>query len=1653
MGTFYKFTILLWKNSIIMKRLWYRIVLELLLSLMFTSFILSIRSVSHEILYKSYNYTLLNIDKLPRRLANDINNTLELAYVPSTSDAVKTVIDDVQKTLGTAMRVQGFHSEFDFENYIKFSSKPSEILAGIVFHQKFNDIKDTLPLQVRYSLRFSSAPRSPIEMMIRKKREGWLTDALFPAVAGKGPRNYRSSYGGEPGYFVEGFLAVQHAVDKAIIQYHRRNTVKDKSNITPLVFVKRFPSPSLTKDEFHNFLPLIFPFSILLVFSITVLSAVRSVVSEKENKSKEYLRMMGLSKFLLWSAYFFVFFVRFLLTILFLIVILFSKIAYLPIIRHSDISLVFVFLMCFAIVSIIFSFMISTFFSKTKMASSVGFLIYFISYLPYAYIQSNYKNLTLSKKLFSCLLSNVAMHLGITLLIKSEIKGTGLHWKELRQPVTTEDDLSFGYILGMLLFDSFIYALVIWYMESVFPGEYGIPQPWNFFLMPSYWFKNSKFIVTVEDTCEVDLKNEYIEDDPTGLVPRIQIRHLWKVFTKGNTTKAAVKDLTLNFYEGQITVLLGHNGAGKTTTLSMLTGMFPPTSGEAHICGYAISKNIAQIRKSLGFCPQHDILFDYMTVSEHLYFYAGLKGLSRQECHEEIIRILNTLNLEEKRNTLSKHLSGGMKRKLSISIALIGKSKVVILDEPTAGMDPISRRVTWNLIQEYKRGCTILLTTHYMDEADLLGDRIAIMANGTLQCCGSSLFLKQKYGAGYHMIIVKDSHCNIEKIFHIVHQVVPNATLESNSDTELSFILPKETTNMVGEMVDLKMDRQSQRTGNNEEEESIYGGEEKSTYFLKTLPKHDLSSMTFNTGCTLYCQQFYAMFVKKAIYSWRNWKMTFICLLTPLLYISLLLSIFRSPLHKDGPLLKLDLSPYGKTIVPFSISGNSSVTQEILNYIEILVTDKGQSLQEVKGDLEEFLRNSRSCIEDCIVAFSIKVNKTNIVATALFNNEAFHSPATSLTVVDNILFLLFCGPKASLEVFNKPQPHQVISAEKHFFGFSNGYVLAFILNFGLATLASSFSRQTVTERVVGVKHIQFVSGVYVLSFWLSALMWDLISFFIFYFLLMGLFRAFDMKIFFEHVQSLNILFMFILYGWSIIPLMYLMSFFFSQSSRAEFILFLFNIFSGFISVFFDSLIHFKVFDLGEYSEIVTSSFLLIPNYTFGMSMKGFFEIFQANKLCAIAPTSDCPENGTEINVYSWQRGGIGKFLVAMAASGLFYLLLLCFLEIYLWKLRNCCTHFLFSAYLMWQQIRKDLGLKQKEEQGIEAPEISEDEDVAKEKKKIRDCPSDGLLSLQSPLIIKNLLKIYFKWPPFLAVDRLCVAVRERECFGLLGFNGAGKTTTFKMLTGDETITSGDAFIANHSIYKDIKKVRQKFSYCPQFDALLDYMTSREILTMYARLWGIPESYINQYVDKMLHLLFLDEYSDKITKNYSGGTKRKLSTGIALLGKPSVIFLDEPSTGMDPVARRLLWNMIIQNRQSGKAIVITSHSMEECEALCTRVAIMVKGRFQCLGSLQHLKNKFSKGYTLLAKIKSDHQVSGMEQLKKFIKTTFPGSTLVHQYQRILRFCIPSENLRWSKVFGILENAKEAYHLEDYSISQTTLEQVFLGIANPEMMANE
>ncbi|CAD7696947.1 unnamed protein product [Ostreobium quekettii] len=199
---------------------------------------------------------------------------------------------------------------------------------------------------------------------------------------------------------------------------------------------------------------------------------------------------------------------------------------------------------------------------------------------------------------------------------------------------------------------------------------------------------------------------------------------------------------------GEVFGLLGPNGAGKTTCINMLVGFMKPTSGSALINGMDIAQSMEQIYDSMGVCPQHNLLWDTLTATEHLLFYGRLKGLTGAELKAAVADALKSVRLFANGvgNKLVKTYSGGMKRRLSVGISLIGDPKVVYLDEPSTGLDPASRRNLWGTVKRERKGKAIILTTHSMQEAGVLCDRVGIIVNGSLVAIGSPQRLTSRHG-------------------------------------------------------------------------------------------------------------------------------------------------------------------------------------------------------------------------------------------------------------------------------------------------------------------------------------------------------------------------------------------------------------------------------------------------------------------------------------------------------------------------------------------------------------------------------------------------------------------------------------------------------------------------------------------------------------------------------------------------------------------------------------------------------------------------------------------------------------------------------------------------------------------------------------------
>nr|VDC82643.1 unnamed protein product [Brassica rapa] len=313
------------------------------------------------------------------------------------------------------------------------------------------------------------------------------------------------------------------------------------------------------------------------------------------------------------------------------------------------------------------------------------------------------------------------------------------------------------------------------------------------------------------------------------------------------------------------------------------------------------------------------------------------------------------------------------------------------------------------------------------------------------------------------------------------------------------------------------------------------------------------------------------------------------------------------------------------------------------------------------------------------------------------------------------------------------------------------------------------------------------------------------------------------------------------------------------------------------------------------------------------------------------------------------------------------------------------------------------------------------------------------------IVCDNLKKVYPGRdgnPPKIAVRGMYLDVPSGECFGMLGPNGAGKTSFINMMTGLLKPTSGTALVQGWDICKDMNKVYTSMGVCPQHDLLWETLTGREHLLFYGRLKNIKGPALKQAVEESLKSvsLFDGGVADKPAGKYSGGMKRRLSVAISLIGNPKVVYMDEPSTGLDPASRKNLWT-VIQRAKQDTAIILTTHSMEEAEFLCDRLGFFVDGGLQCIGNPRELKGRYGGSYVFTMTTSSEHE----EIVERLVQNISPNAKKVYHLSGTQKFEIPKQEVMISDLFLMVESAKSKFTVFAWGLADTTLEDVFFKVA--------
>ncbi|KAF5734706.1 ABC transporter A family member 2-like [Tripterygium wilfordii] len=529
------------------------------------------------------------------------------------------------------------------------------------------------------------------------------------------------------------------------------------------------------------------PTFILAIAMFAFVFQISSLVTEKELKLRQAMTMMGLYGSAYWSSWLAWEGIITLLSSLF--IVLFGMMFQFDFFLNNSFAVLFLLFFLFELNMIGFGFMISTFMSKSSSATTVGFFIFIVSFLtqlvtgfgfPYRKSISNIFRIVWSLFPPNLLAQALQLLSGAT----STPEDIGISWSRRTDcaPNDNECVITINDIYLWLVSLFFVWFVLALYFDNVIPNASGVRRSTLYFLKPGYWTgKGGDKVreggicscigsvpqlehVTPDDEDVLEEENIVREQAREGVADShvaVQVRGLAKTYPgsrnigcckcKRNSPYHALKGLWVNVAKDQLFCLLGPNGAGKTTAINCLTGITPVTAGDALIYGYSVrsSVSMSNIRRIIGVCPQFDILWDALSGREHLHLFASIKGLPRASIKSVAEKSLAEVRLIEAAKMRAGSYSGGMKRRLSVAIALIGDPKLVILDEPTTGMDPITRRHVWDIIEDAKKGRAIILTTHSMEEADILSDRIGIMAKGRLRCIGTSIRLKSRFGTGF----------------------------------------------------------------------------------------------------------------------------------------------------------------------------------------------------------------------------------------------------------------------------------------------------------------------------------------------------------------------------------------------------------------------------------------------------------------------------------------------------------------------------------------------------------------------------------------------------------------------------------------------------------------------------------------------------------------------------------------------------------------------------------------------------------------------------------------------------------------------------------------------------------------------------------------
>ena len=1445
------------------------------------------------------------------------------------------------------------------------------------------------------------------------------------------------------------FFELQSFISRILIKLEGKENIKD--NFEMSLGYNKYPDSYL----FTNIDEITFPSSLIsfiltLQFSLVAYNINMRMIDEKENKLNILLERHGISYFKYMLSWLFTFLALFLFSIIAFILLIYGQ-------TNGHIYLFIINIILFALalysVCVLFTTCIQT--TKTG-ATAIKFYNFSSIFIGFAIILP--KTLKFTKIFFAFI---------------PQINYFSNHWttyclgnfKELSGDLVILRTAKMSYIESLVMFivDIIFYLGLAIFIQSYKTSGLSFCQ-----FLKSFFTKvsrnNSISLINQED----DILNESKFEKNFQELSEInkqkflsnQCLKLVKVSKNFGELKA-VDNFTGELFSNEIFCLLGHNGAGKSTTINMISGVFSPDSGDIFLDGHSLVTDKQYLYSNLGLCQQEDIFFDYLTVEEHLEYMCQIKG--SEVNHQEINELIAKIDLSPKRTALCSTLSGGQKRKLCIALALIGNSKIILLDEPTSGMDVMARRSLWEFLKNYKKDKIILLTTHFLDEAEYLGDRIGIMTDGQYICCGTSSYLKSKYPCGFNINLLINNKTfnedNKNKFYNEILKYEPK--VEIKIDSKYIFSVNIQSNNKNIEAIFNYIEEIKSEYGI---EDYTVGSTSLEDVFLKInnkdiindknkiLHKEEdlISSPEINITASNFCTQLGAHICRNLYPLYRNKTLFFFELLSGLgivyIFIFFFSDFFTDAMTKTLNLIEVLESNkiyYNTKNTGKKFLQNSDTYDSYGTYITL------SDLDAKPDDMRHFMRIAYDKALANIAKGALNIEKetrtdnsnNNYNYYTVFNTEintdkCGYLYANTMLFVSSFLKESYNIDATILRKISYKRGSENVDKLSNIINDSIILIIICLINFfGFVIFLGGLMLEKIKEKRTNIKHLLYLSGNNIFSYWLGFYITDYIKLLFFTILLIapvyyvnGCATYFGLDMLIINISSLSFI--------------YFISFFCSKDDAGSKALFIFVF--GFLIIVVLICIAFPddikdifdlqepytptIFDVTPVTSMAYSFIRLILSYTF---------------INEIEKNFDGEFNVEESMGFKRPEKYLYTSYIAQLIILVFYSLLLILAESGLLSK--------FINYLENKLYGEDNNVPIENLQNNQIQINQNNNNIININNNINNQGNvhiyssplnnlnnninpqslyfnfnNGLNSAKNPLQnpyvqaeirkvndndmelstrIINLNKTFYpccaccRKGKVKAINHLHLGLEPNEKFGLLGFNGSGKTTTFKAITNELIYDAGTINLFGYDTKDNFKNIRNMIGYCPQINPLFDFMKVRELISFYSKL-----KTCNEIPEVVCEKFGLNKYLDTYTVNLSGGNKRKLTFAIALMNKPSLLLLDEPSTGVDPESRRIMWKNINELNERGHKynMILTTHSMEEAEILCDTVSWMREGNFITVGNPEELKLKYSAGYNLHIKF-NDANINSMhnntiEQCINILSDLIIGFSNISNYLR-------------------------------------------------------